>query len=55
MNETEYLRAQARTLRDLADAQHDRVIKHQLLELAGRCEDLANHMRGNGGAAASGG
>jgi hypothetical protein len=43
-----YLREQARLLREMAAGQPDPVLKSELIELAERCEKLANHMDGNG-------
>ena len=50
MNEIKYLRAQVATLRNLAAAQPAEDIKRELLTLADRCEQLANHLEGNGAA-----
>ncbi len=48
MDQIEFLRAQAKELRNLADAQAVLDIKTRLFELADRCEQLANHMQHNG-------
>jgi hypothetical protein len=55
MNEIEYLRAQAKMLCELAKTQRDAEIIRELLALALRCEQLANHMQGNGAAPPGGG
>jgi hypothetical protein len=48
MDEITYLRAQVVNLRNLAAAQSIDDIKRELLALADRCEQLANHLEGNG-------
>lgn len=48
MDAVSYLRRQAAELRALAASQVDPALRDEFLALAKRCEDLANHMGGNG-------
>lgn len=48
MTAPEVLRRQAAELRAMARTEADQDLKRQLLELAERCEKLANEMSGSG-------
>jgi hypothetical protein len=48
MTPADYLRARARELRDLAASEPDPEAARKLLDLAERCQKLANEMGGNG-------
>jgi len=48
MSNTNYLRALAKKLRGIADAEPNPDTKRELAMLADRCEQLANSMSGNG-------